>query len=137
MGAGCYYTHKETNTKAYWVEFGYFDQDLYDSVVEDILGELKKIFEKLGYQQIDDRFGKPSLVFENNLFSIQLESTYHGDAFVIRLEPQSNEHPLYQLALGRHAAEYKRIMRQVNQLYPLHIATSSWTSTEIKTNQLK
>lgn len=144
MGAGCYYTHKETGTKAYWVstDFARFDDEgelredgLYLLDVEDMEENLSEIFYSLGYEQMSVNGVRKGEHF-NGLFNVKLESTYHGDGVLIYLEPRYFESPYYQLAMANHDKAYDRIMREVNKHYEVCIATSAWTSSKLEIGSL-
>ena len=126
MGAGCYYTNKETGTKAFWIDFPFFDdkQD-YQSYFETLLQDLQHLFLDLDYIQYDE------YSFFNGLFNLNLETTYYGDGLVIRLEPHTEENiNIYNLAMANHSRSYERIKRALmKQDYTLRIASSGYTSS--------
>lgn len=142
MGAGCNYTNRETETKAFWIDLGFeWDENLnevtnqirYNDIWEDTNLDLIYVFKDIGY----DQNSKGN--FCNGLGKIELESTHDGNGVVIRLEPLSTEiwhHEdikKYNLFMANHYIMYERIKKKLlDSGYSLRIATSGYTSTEIK-----
>jgi hypothetical protein len=131
MGHGCFYTHKETETRAAWIplEYYYTDEDgkevIDEFVWDDEISNLRYTFDEIGYKY-DSQY-----LFYNGLFNVELESG-HGGEIVIRLEPRYSEGPEYQLALANHERSYDRIKRHlIKSGYELRIATSGYTSCEV------
>lgn len=132
MGAGCYYTNKETRTKAFWIDTPPNEDDIdFNSVFDDEIQNLHYELLKLGYDQdrIDDYYH-----YSNGLFQMILESKYEGDGIVIRLEPHTEEPAnIYTLGMANHERSYYKLARELNKAgYPLRIATSGYTSTIYK-----
>ena len=140
MGTGCYYTNKETGTKAFWIDVNPYYEDengeeqFFEDIWDDTVLELEYEFKKLGYQKYD------SYLFYNGLFNLELESGY-GNEIVIRLEPRETNRyyledvRLHNLAIANHDRCYDRIAKHLDKLgYPLRIATSGYTSSEYKPN---
>ena len=134
MGTGCYYTNKETGTRAFWIDIDpYYEDDngdeIYDEWIwEDTCLNLQSELEYLGYQK------ETNLKFYNGLYNLILEGGY-GSEIVIRLEPRITEAyyyedvRLYNLALANHDRCYDRIAKYLHKMgYPLRIATSGYTS---------
>jgi hypothetical protein len=132
MGAGCYYTHKETGTRAVWIDLDYSPETDDDGeevdkefMWDDEVEFLGSAIEELGYEQ------ESNYVFRNGLFNIELESGYGGE-IIIRLEPRYSEGSEYQLAMANHERSYDRIKRHLlKRGYELRIATSGYTSCKV------
>ena len=133
MGAGCYYTNRETQTKAVWVSIPEWaeqgnEAEYYERYNEHH-SELVDQLQGLGYDQVDAN------ICQNGLFEIHLESTYHGDGIVIRMEPITYNGELdmqvYNLAMANHQKCYDKIIRELKSIFELRIATSGYTSTVI------
>jgi hypothetical protein len=124
VGAGCYYTHKETKTKAFWVELDFAEEEedtffLWDWYME----EIGSCLELTGYSK------RSTYNYFNGLFEVCLESTYEGDGLVVRLEPCEE---YYNLAMANHDRSYDKIKNVIlSQGFELRIATSGYTSTKI------
>lgn len=135
MGAGCYYTHKTTGTKAYWLDLSYIcDEDNLDIsyvLFDDVKMEIETIMDRLGYKKYSD------LEYRNGLYAVYFESTYYGDGLVVRIEPVDEyDHKIQNLAIANHAKAERRIVKELNKLYDICIATSGWTAQTIKVNEL-
>lgn len=132
MGAGCYYTHNETRTRAFWVEVnsafqndaGEWDFDPY--LFEDTISNLREELETIGWDHNDN------YNYSNGFYDLYLESTYGGDGIVFRMEPLDGLEPrLWGLAMYNFDRSYDKIARHlVSQGYNLRIATSGYTSGE-------
>jgi hypothetical protein len=134
MGAGCYYTHKETGTKAFWIdldnlEYDENDSDQYEDNFWLEVENIKTQIHSLNYEI--DRFDRLKLY--NGLAEVKLESTYYGDGIVVLLEPnQYQDSALFNLFLANHNRMYNRIKRKLLQAgYKLRIATGGFTSMEV------
>jgi hypothetical protein len=134
MGAGCYYTHKETGTKAFWIdldnlEYDENDSDQYEDNFWFEVENIKTQIHSLNYEI--DRFDRLKLY--NGLAEVKLESTYYGDGIVVLLEPnQYQDSALFNLFLANHNRMYNRIKRKLLQAgYKLRIATGGFTSMEV------
>jgi hypothetical protein len=124
MGYGCYYTNKETETRAFWVEVDYEDDQENEFAWNNEILNLQHEFESLGYEQENEH------QFYNGLFNIILESG-HGGKIVVRLEPICFESNLFNLSMAIHEKSYTRIGKHLKkQGYPLRIASSRHTSME-------
>lgn len=146
MGAGCYYTHSETRTRAFWVDLNTeWDDSLSDeeNIMEhevscsDMNSIIQDVITELGY----------STVYTNNpangLFEIITESTYCGDGIVVKIEPVvqlyddgGKYRPAYTLAMHKHQREMERIARAfIKAGCVLRIASSGYTSTAYNPDQ--
>ena len=118
--------------KPFGIDFPFFeeDQDYYHFYFETLLQDLQHLFLDLDYIQSDE------YSYFNGLFNLNLETTYHGDGLVIRLEPHTEVNiNIYNLAVANHSRSYERIKRALmKQGYTLRIATSGYTSS-IVTNK--
>ena len=140
MGAGCYYTHNNSeieNRRAFWIDMNYTSEDedgneIHDEFIwDDTIGNLKYTFKEIGYNNVSE------YIFENGLFQIELESGYGGE-IIVRLEPKGEEryyaedNSIHNLALSNHDRSYDKIKRALlAEGYELRIATSGYTSTSI------
>ena len=116
MGAGCYYTNNETNTKAFWIDLGDVHSDFYLDSISENLENLNFIDSKEGY-------------YYNGLYQIYVESTYYGDGLVIRMEPQTEYGiNIYNLAMANHSKHYAHLIKEFSKNFDLRMASSSYTS---------
>lgn len=128
MGHGCYYTNKETGTKAFWVEVDYTTtnedgEEIHDDFAwNDTVDNLKYVLEAIGYNQ------ESEYEYSNGLYQLILESTHGGDV-VVRLEP-SEDYQLFGLAVANHAKCYAKLGRELLKYHVLRIAATAWTSTK-------
>jgi len=122
MGAGTYYTNKETGTKAFWIDIDNSEEDF---IHEYILDDIYSSIESFGFVGID----RNKLI--NGLFEIIIEPKYYGDGYVIRMEPHTeDDERIYYLALANHNKHYSSLGKKLkNAGYNLRIATSGYTST--------
>ena len=137
MGHGCYYTHDETRTRAFWIELNYYYEDeetgkevVDEWVWEDTIGNLKYELEAIGYTKDSMYF------FSNGLVDLELIRG-HGGEIVFKLEPKGRNQYYnediwtYNLAMANHAKCYAKIGRELKKIgYELRIASSGYTSTE-------
>lgn len=135
MGAGCYYTHSETKTRAAWIDLqpsqdaneDFEGNDYFDYVRED----LENLLTGNGYEKAYSE----KCDFYNGLFDIFLESTYYGDGIVIRIEPRHDEWnhgKRYSLALANHHRTERKILKLIFESgYKLRIATSGYTAEDL------
>lgn len=128
------YTHNETRTRAFWVDFDPFtegvedDDDLRQFEWTDMVQQVGSVLEELGYSN----WRGDQYKYYNGLFQVELESTYHGDGLVVRLEPLADSE-MYHLALANHDRSYERIKKALLKAgFPLRIATSGYTSTALE-----
>ena len=131
MGAGCYYTHKETGTRAFWVDVDpyYTDEDGQEQHDEfawqDEVGNIGCELEALGYKK------SAPYEWQNGLFTVTLASG-HGNEVVIYMNPAHLYGREYSLAMATHERSSARIKRHLlKQSYPLRIATSGYTSEAV------
>lgn len=135
MGAGCYYTHKTTGTKAYWLDLDYIheeeNQEHAEMLWEDVCYEIQTLMEGLGYTKYSN------YEYRNGLYVVYFESTYYGDGMVIRIEPvDTYDHKIYNLAMANHAKAEHKIAKAFNKYYNLCTATSGYSCQKIKVNEL-
>jgi len=134
MGTGCYYTNKETGTRAFWMDINPYYQDedgneVYDDYLfDDLLDNLKYELKDMGFDHIDNQ------TYQNTLYTLHLEGG-HGHELIFRLEPRyidayhKDDIRLYNLALGSHERNYNALAKKLIKLgYELSIATSGYTS---------
>ena len=137
MGHGCYYTNKETGSRAFWIDLDYSEQideetglDYANFAFGDTILNLGYELQDIGYEQMGE------YEFCNGLYYLILESGYGGKV-VIRLEPKGSDRyyyddiRIYNLAMANHERCYARIGRELLKIgYKLRIASSGYTSTE-------
>jgi hypothetical protein len=142
MGAGCYYTHKETGTKACWIVLPVYDAENGDGLDEQewnetewdfITEDLDGMMDTLGYYKQD------RLTYRNGLVEVTFESTYYGDGIVVLIEPiyvgNYYDCKLYNLAITNHTRIENRILKAIHKCgYKLRYATSGYTSAEYTPN---
>lgn len=130
MGAGCYYTHKGTGTKAFWIDIDPSHQneagewETNEHLLEDTVFNLGSELEAIGWKKYDVDH------FYNGFYDLYMESTYYGDGIVFRMEPLAGlENQLYGLAMHNFDKSYDKLARWLNKCgYTLRIATSPYTS---------
>lgn len=124
MGAGCYYTNKETGTKSFWIDLDSFMNE--DENFNDFWsGYFKTILNELGYIEIDNN------KFINGLYTLYLEFTYYGNGLIFRLEPHEDDTKIYNLAMANFDKNYHHLARVlIKDNFKLRIASSSYTSME-------
>jgi hypothetical protein len=133
MGAGCLFRHKNTKTKAAWINIPYSNEE--DNIegfdYKDTEHEIKNILTQIGYTI--DSCDK----IRNGLFEIKLEGTYYGDGIIIYIEPRyeydewgrSHYDRRYHLAMANHAKAENKIWKALQKEgFELNIATGGYTS---------
>ena len=143
MGAGCWYTLEEDrDIKAYWVDVEPCDTDegeIFEDYFENVLECLTETILEL---PICKKYGMVSSVnggyYKNKIyygdsFIVSLDSTYHGDGIVINFEFQETEY--YSLQQANYEKSYRKLIKHINESFTLSIATSGYTSAEIKINE--
>ncbi len=133
MGAGCYYTHKSTRTRAAWIDLTPHESEngLESGFLDSLFGDLEYILKSNGWVK------RNCQEYYNGLYRLFLEFTYEGNGLVIRIEPKDcegygyNRHNTYQMALANHHRSENKILRAISKAgYKLRIATSGYTGTE-------
>lgn len=118
MGAGCYYRHEYPfdNNLAAWIELKDSDQYSFEwELISDIIKEC-------GYNYNEN-------YFYNQLYKIELKSTYYGDGIIVYFS--NNSDPYINLAIHNFGfAENKVLKALYKNGYKLIIATSGYTSRE-------
>jgi hypothetical protein len=133
MGAGCYYTHNATKTKAAWIDLklptedDYERQDAFNWVLED----LEQILTDAGYYKDTDQ------KYHNGQYELFLEPTYYGDGLIIRIEPKDIDRwygrNTYALAFANHSRTENKVLKLISKAgYDLYKATSGYTYDAIK-----
>jgi hypothetical protein len=129
MGAGCYYHHNQTKTKAAWIELNLSEDEFESSNDLDfIMEDLEQILSDNGWEKKSSR---SNCEYHNGLYELFLESTYYGEGLVIRIEPKDDKYT-FGLAMANHSKSENKILRAIAKSgYKLRIATSGYTSTEL------
>lgn len=130
MGAGCYYHHNQTKTKAAWIDLNLSEEpeepDEAHNDFDFIMEDLEQILSDNGWEK---KSSKSDREYHNGLYELFLESTYYGDGLVIRIEPK-DDNPWYNkytfgLAMANHHKSENKILRAIAKAgYKLSIATS-------------
>jgi hypothetical protein len=136
MGAGCLFRHKNTKTKAAWINIPYSNEE--DNIegfdYKDTEDEIKNILTQIGYTI--DSCDK----IRNGLFEIKLEGTYYGDGIIIYIEPRYSQYDYYSgkldsrytLAMANHHRAENKIWKALQkECFELNIATGGYTSQKI------
>lgn len=129
MGAGCYYTHSCNKERAAWIDI-WASEERDEFFVKNILDDLEEnVFRP---HDSKSRWYKDKDNYRNGLFECVLESTYHGDGLIVRLEPVMESYERnYNLAMANHHITERSILKKIHALgYKLRIGTSGYTSAE-------
>ena len=133
MGAGCFYTLPQNrDIKAYWLNIGFPEDDdhefyLFNDEKQNLIDTLKG--------NKDFCLGLDGVLYLGEIYRIVLEPTYNGDGILINLEllPRYENDQFYLRMLE---SSYLKLIRFINRFYPLCIATSGYTYSEIQVGQV-
>ena len=131
MGAGCLFRHKNTKTKAAWIDISEISPSDFD---DKFWFDINDTLVKIGYEPSGDN------KYANGLFEIKLEQNYYGDGYIIYIEPRyindnygrADKDKRYYLAMANHNKAEAKIWKALQDNgFDLYIATSGYTSTKI------
>lgn len=131
MGAGCNYRLPEDpELLAYWVDFDDTHETGFEctaELIEEVILEMKQAEWANG------------TIYYGKSFEVTFAETYQGGGILIHLGMHTvrDYHSEYKSCLANLAKAYNKIIREVNQHFPVHCAAGCWTSCRYDIGEFK